>query len=633
MTTDRSIFYLEYKRFVRKRHLFIILTLFALLLLMAQTEFRKYKKDVTDVVKTSEIENLCANQFKTWSTYGIHGTILAASPSPMRFLSLFKLSSQLYAHINSDFGLRIFETRKKDNAVPNPASGFLSFSGLIMVFGGLLILIYGSSSYKNEKDLKFLCTLRPFSRVFWKILFARMLFLTATILILLVCTVILAFLNRINILNSHYLYYYWQAFLFLNLCLAAGTTFGSMKNKFVGTVLLIGLFILNTLSPWLICAISNGFSNTISEHQVELDKLKVVMAFENRGIEKFGGERTGDKFQDFIRGFFDSELVLIEDIETKYKNSILENQKTYQTLSTVIPGAFFILNALEVSGQGFDNYSNFYGFTEQQKHEFIQFYADKKYLSENAPEAVQSFVKGDSNIFYSRPAFPVDWLTGTVLNLIYTAFFILFTYRNTYRKVYPKTETMEDEEEVYIPVDRKKTTVFFTTFETLKEKIYNHFAGKEKIKGEIELSPEKDFKDPNETDFTFISNDLMKEISPAALHRFLFGEKPGKNMDHWDVLFKYGLTKKLVLFDEFLKTRPDKLADFTLQLKEKDVASLIVSSDYFFTEHFVDENTPFGYYADEPLGGTLKKLKDFVEKKGAKSHEEKEDTGNRRQRK
>jgi hypothetical protein len=239
-----------------------------------------------------------------------------------------------------------------------------------------------------------------------------MLFLTATILILLVCTVTLAFLNGINIINSHSLYYYWQAFLFLNLCLAAGTTFGSMKNKFVGTVLLIVLFSLNTLSPWLIYAISNGFSNNTSEHQVELDKLKIIMAFENRGVEKFGGERTGDKVKDFIKGFFGSELVLIEDIETKYKNSILETQKRYQTLSTIIPGSFFILNALEVSGQGFDNYSNFYGFAEQQKHEFIKFYADKKYLSENAPEAVQSFVKGDSNIFYSRPAFPENWLTA-----------------------------------------------------------------------------------------------------------------------------------------------------------------------------------------------------------------------------
>jgi len=628
MPENPSFLFLEYRKFTRKGNLVIIFVFVALLLLMMNAEMNRLKSNSKDILSSRKTEEVKTTQFQSYTPYGMHGHILSCLPNGLTFLRPLNIYGNLKAHIDSGIGLKLYTSQKRSDVLPDPSSGYLSFSGLIMIIGGLLSLMYGSSSYKNKKDLKFLCTIKPFSHVFWKILFARMLFLTATILILLVCTVILAFLNRINILNSHYLYYYWQAFLFLNLCLAAGTTFGSMKNKFIGTVLLIGLFSLNTLSPWFIYIVSDGFSNTTPEHQVELDKLKILMAFERRGVKQFGNLRSGKEFKELVRGFFDSELVLIEDTETKYKNSILENQKRYRTLSTIIPGSFFVLNALEVSGQGFYNYSNFYGFAEQQKHEFIKFYADKSFLSENAPEEVQSFVKGDSNVFYSRPAFPVDWLTGTVLNLLYTALFIFFTYRNTYRNVYPKTETMEDEEEVYIPVDRKKTTVFFTTFETLKEKIYNHFAGKEKIKGEIDLSPEKDFKDPNETGFTFISNDLMKEISPAALHRFLFGEKPGKNMDHWDVLFKYGLTKKLVLFDEFLKTRPDKLADFTLQLKEKNVASLILSSDYFFTEHFVDENTPFGYYADEPLAGTLKKLKDFVEKKGAKSHEEKEDTGN-----
>ncbi len=87
-------------------------------------------------------------------------------------------------------------------------------------------------------------------------------------------------------------------------------------------------------------------------------------------------------------------------------------------------------------------------------------------------------------------------------------------------------------------------------------------------------------------------------------------------MDRWDVLLKYALTKKIVVFDEFLKIRPDKLPEFTLQFKEHNVACLIISSDYYFTEHFVDKTTPFEYYVNEPNAAMLKRLKAFIRQPG-----------------
>lgn len=624
MTFEKSIFFLEYKRYTRRRGLLMIFTLFALLLIMMQIELNNWKSTATQIEEAGNIEITKSRQFKKWSSYGVHGVVLTSIPSSLSFLSAFNIYGNLSAQIDSEINLRIFETKKDRIVLPDPANGYLNFSGLILVVGGLLALMYGASTFKNEKDLRLLCGIKSFPVVFWKTLLAGMFLLSMTVLLFMLGTVLLAFLNGIDIMDGPYLYYFLQVFLLLNVCLAAGTTFGSMRKRSIGTSLLIGLFIINVLSPWFIYVISSGFSNNYSERQVELGKLKILMAFENRGVEKFGGDRTGDEVKNFIKGFYENELILIEEIETKHKNEILETQGHYQALSIIFPGSFFLENALEVSGQGFNNYSRFYTFAEKEKHRFIKFYADKKYLSKNAPEKVQSFVVGNSNIFYFKPGLPANRLTGTILNLLYTFVFVLLTYRNTLRKVHPKTRNIEDEEDVYIPIEPGKTTLFFTTCPILKNKIYNDLIGREKIKGQIELFFDNNIENLDITDTAFISGEQMQYISAHALHRFFFGEKPAKNMNHWDVLFKYALTRKIVIFDEFLKTRPDKLDDFTLQLKEHNTAALLISSDYYFTEHFVDETTPFEYYVDEPLAGTLKKLKEYLRKQGGISNEKKE---------
>lgn len=616
MKSERSIFNNEYKTFGKKRNLVIISIFILLSLLLMQIDMNRLRIETENLKKSSRIQELKATQFKKWSCYGAHGILLASIPSPMNFLSLSKVYSSLYAHIDSEVGLQIYSSRKNTGLLHEAFFGIFTFSGVILLFGGLICLLYGFPVLKNDKDLKMYCILKPFNQVFWGIFLSRMFFVSMTVLLLIICSVLLAFVNGNNIMNSYYLFFTLQTILVLNFFLTAGAAFGSTKKKVIGIVGIIVVYSLNIIAPWIFGILSGGFSNSISEHQAEFEKLQILMAFENRGVQKFKDVRSGDKVKEFIEGFFKNELKLIEEIEKKIESKIVGRQEIFQTLSCIYPGSFFIINISEISGGGFNHYSFFYKFAVQQKHDFIKFYSDKKYLSENAPEKVQSFVKGNSNIYFSKPSLPPIGitLTGIILTLLYTGIFLFFAYRNAYKKVFPKTKTIEDEEDVYIPIERGKITIFFTTFQILNNKIYNHLAGKEKIKGEIELFPEQDFENQSQIDFAYISPDQMNDISPHALHQFLLGEKPDKAMDHWDVLFEYALTKTIAVFDEFQKSRPDKLKELVLKLKEHQVACLIISSDYFFTEHFVDENTRFEYYANEPLKETLKKLKEWLKK-------------------
>lgn len=610
MTSKESIFYVECKKLTRRRNLVIIFTLSALLLVMQQYNIYRYKESLTDIVGISETEQLCANQFKTWSTYATYGVILASYPSPMIFIEAFKIYGELYAHINTDIGLRIFETKKNRDVLPDPASGYLNFSGLLLLVVGILLLIYGYPAFQDEKQLKFLSSLRPSSNVFWKVLLSRMFFVSIIILLLILCSVIIAFLNGINVLNPYYLCFTLVTLLVSNFFLFAGTFLGTVKNKAIGITALVLVFSINYVSPWLFGVIASSFSPSISERQTEKDKLEILSAFENRGIKKFGKVRRGETVKEFITGFFDNELKLIENVEIKHKSRIFKMQKIYQSLSCLLPGSFFIETVLELSGQGFKNYSLFYEFVEQEKHKFTKYYADNEFFSEPKPPDVESYVKDNNNIFYAKPSLPDNFWIGIFLTLFYSAIFLFFAHRNFKNKIYRLKEKLEDEMDLYVEIDNKKTNILFTGSETFKTKLFNHFSGKEKLKGDIAILPDPEAKDSFNTNFAYIPNrEHFKNISSNTLYCFMFGTKPAKALDFWDIMLQYMRShpEKIFILDEYTKDMPpQRIKELKEWLEHDQIYCLLLTHDYYFTKDFVKKSIQLFIEKDDPTGKMLK---------------------------
>ncbi len=583
--------------------------MFIFLLALMQIGINDYKAKLKDIEISNNLEILKARQFDRYTPYSVYGVRLNCMPSPMNFLLTFKIYGGLSAAVDTGTKLKIYEDKKGNHLFPDLSFGYFNFSGFLLLFGSLISLIYGFEATSKKEFLEFLCSLKSFKKVFFKTLFSRMFFVSFFILLLLLSMVILAYINGINIIETNYFYFGLLGIIVMNFFLSIGTSLGSLKQKKTGKILLIGIFILlNFFAPWMINKIVINFSNGVSEHQIEYDKLKTLMAFEKRSVKEFGNVRSGEKVNEFMRSYLENELKLLEEMEGKHKRKLSEKIEKYKALSILFPSTFYLSSANEISSYGFNNYILFYGFSEKMKRGFIEFYFQKEYFTKPERGKVESFVKGDNNILYSKSSLPGNFSTGIWLTLFYIAGLGFITYFNTYKKLYPVKQKLEFEDDLYINIVKGQLNILFTGLELLKSKLYNHFSKKEKLKSEINFVSNGDNDIPGKIDFIYLPDTKnMEDISPNTLYKFLFGEKLQKNMERWEILFKYALNKRLIILDEFFRgLNPENIADMKLQLKEKDVFNLVISSDYYLTKEISDNVKKIYYLKNDTTASVLK---------------------------
>ena len=69
------------------------------------------------------------------------------------------------------------------------------------------------------------------------------------------------------------------------------------------------------------------------------------------------------------------------------------------------------------------------------RNRFIQYYLQKRYANNYA--VIESFVKGDENIFHSRSQLPNTYWIGVLATVFYAAVFFILAYWRLRRLVYP----------------------------------------------------------------------------------------------------------------------------------------------------------------------------------------------------
>ncbi len=608
MGKEKSIFYLEFKKFVIRRNIFILAVIFVLLMLLVQVEMIEYNDSIKNIEFSSDLEQLKAKQFDRYSPYGVYGIQLTAIPSPMKFISTLDLYSSLSASVDSGTKLKIYETKKDKPIFAHLINKNLIFSGLLFLFGSLLSSIYGLDAYKNEKYLKSICTIKSFRKVFFGILLARVVFISLFLVFVFVCTALLGWANGVWIIDKYYALYALVTILVMNFFLFFGASLGAMKKRKTGMKIFVGgLVALNIIAPLAIALVINGLADGISELQAEYDKLKILTTFEKRGIKKFGTDRTGEKSKSFARSYLDNELKLTEDRERKLKQEIIKNIRRYQAFSSILPSTFYVVSASEISGWGFNNFITFYDFAEKKKRGFIEFYADKKFGLSPKSGKVESYIKNDEHILYAKSSLPVYFGFGIAFTILYTIGLGILTYRNAYKKVYTPKQKLDGENGLYVNIKNKETNFLFTRVPLLKDKVYNSLSGKEKLKAEIYISTGR-LERVHNTDFTYLVNSLyFEDIKPGPLHRFLFGKPLTENMDNWEILLEYALQRKLVVMDGFLDgIDPEKVNDVKLRIKEQKVYCLILSPDYYFTSSVTDSPDNVYYFKNEPAAEIMK---------------------------
>ncbi len=613
MKPKKTSFYLEFKQLFCIRHLAIIAIFFALLLVIAQIDIIEYKKELKEIDIANKLEKLKVEQFDRYKPYAAYGIRFFTMPSPLNFLSGYKIYGGLIAAVDHGTKLSIYETKKGIKVLPDPSYGFLNFTGLLLIFGSFLAMMLGYTAFNNEMLLRFLFSLKSDARTFWIRLTSRMIFIAAVLICLALSVFLLAWANGLTIPLNYFLIFVGVAILVMNFFLFLGTVSGSLKTRLKRITTFICLFLVVTVFSLLVFVkIVNSISNNISEYQTEYDKLRLLMTFEINGLKRFGNVRSGDELNTFFKGYLNNEVKILEDMESRYKKEISDRVDIYQGLACLCPATFFLTSANELSGNGYDTFFGFYGLTEQMKSAFIKFFFEKEYFTTPVPGKVESFIKGDENIYSCRGSLLKYFWIGIFLTLLYIAVLAVLTYRFNYNKIYPVKKQLENEEDIYTFIRKGEPNLFFTQSELVKAKLYNHFSGKEKLKGDISFVPDGNLTDQEKIDFLYIGPVFsFKHISPTTLHLFFFGEKPEKNMETWEVLLKYALTFQVVIFDGFMETvDPRKLADTKKLLAEQEIYSLVITSDFYFAGEYINEPQNLKFQKNDLIGQYLEtKLK------------------------
>ncbi|MCP5052334.1 MAG: hypothetical protein GY940_34520 [bacterium] len=586
--TQKSLIYLESRRAIRDNWILTAAVLLcAFLLYMVQMGIWETHEEIKEVKTASNLEAVKHKQFDRYTPYSVYGVRFHCMPTTLNFLLTFQLYDSLGSAVDSGTKLIIYESRKGNQVTPSTSGGYLNYSGIFLLSVSLLGLYFGFNSYKNKKYLKYLCSLKSFNNVFFSILFTRMALFSLYTLFVLFGTAVLTLFNGIDIFNFHFASFALVALLVSNLFLFTGTAAGSLENRKTGiTMMILILVLLDIVAPWVVIKTVKNISVSISEQPTELDKLKNLMTFEKRGIKQFKDVRSGKKIKKFVKGYLEKELKEQERMETQHMNRIIEKIDKYRGLSVFFPTIFYFNTATEISGKGFESFTNFYKFTQKMKRKFIEFFFDKRYINPSEPKGkVEPFIKGDESIFPLRSHLPRYFIAGIVILLLYCTGFVIFSYITLRKNIYPVKRHFPEESSLFIHLLEGVPIFFFTAAPLLKSKLYNHFSGRETLSSEIDFLPHAPFDASGPIDFAYLPEaTALSRISAQTLNIFLNGVKPKTNCHISEVMFAHALRRDLLVFDGFLEGFPPTvIEEFLHQLKDKNKFHLIITADYYMT--------------------------------------------------
>ncbi len=448
MSTFKTFFVFEFKRFFGVRNLITILLLLFFSLVFIQTGINEYEGMLGRKDKFQEFERTKVRQIINYSQYGAYGIRMLFVPAPISvlFFNSGVIPEEMTSYVDSGERLKIYNSLKGKNIFDVKKFGFTDFSGILLFFGSLLALFYGYETFNNAEYLKFLSTLSSKNRVFLSMLFSRIIMMLLLFLIIAASALLLIALNDLYVpINTYLFFFALSIFLVLLFFFSIGTIIGTLKSKIIGIITLLSCwFLLLYFIPTAVNTYVTDRSDLITPiYKLEMDKLKILMDFERRNMEKYGISKYGeqdDTEREIIQSYWNNEYVKLQALEEDMENQMDTNISLSQKLSMFFPSTFYLSVTNEISSRGYENLIDFYKVVLELKRKFFKFYMDKVYFS-NYTE-VESFVKEDENVFPARSRLPRNFIAGVSINFFYVVVLFWLSHHYFRRSLFilPKNE-------------------------------------------------------------------------------------------------------------------------------------------------------------------------------------------------
>ena len=441
MKTFTAIYLLESKRLLKKKTIGLFLFLSLLSLYFVQIGLNNYTNIIGNKKEFQDIERLKVKQYVNYNQYGSYGFRVLFIPSP---LSIYFVNSTTISGLtaNVDVGERlyIYNSYKGRTLFADKEGGFKDYSGIMLLLGGLLVLYLGYESLIHRDYLRFMYGFMDYKRIFFSTVLSRVFIIILFFLLNAGISLILLEINGIQFIGDEYARFFTflvTLVLVLVFFFALGTISGSLKSGFAGFVMaIVSWFVLVFLFPGIVNSVTSRKADSlVSNCKLELQKLKSLMDFEKWAQEELGPttEDNIDAVRKSVEGFLEKGFKKIQALEERLRDEMEDNISSFEFLSSLFPSTFYLSAGNEISSKGYENFIIFFDYLRELKKKFSRFHLDHRFYSEepfDAPQAVESFIKGDENLFNAKSRTPRGFTRGVLLTLVYIiGLFIVSYYR------------------------------------------------------------------------------------------------------------------------------------------------------------------------------------------------------------
>jgi hypothetical protein len=434
---------LEFRRFTRKRNLFIFIITFLFALYFVNKGIIDNKNQSQKIENFKQMQKNYFNNTTNYEGYGRDGITMMYVPAPISVL--FRntvIPSDLTAKADSVVTLQINNNMKGKSLISRLFFGRVDFAVVVLIWLTLLALYYGFEFLYHTGYIKFLSSSASPGRVIVSLAAARYLVFASWFLLLFAG--LLAFIKIRGIVFSGPDYRGCLLFLLVALGLmlvffALGSIFGIYGSKKGYSFLMFVLWLLLMFAApgGIVSAHEDKFPGVNKDFQTALKKFETAINFEEESEKRYGkfDRNNMELARKVIEKYWGKVYPEVESCELKLKDEIQAGILGVQRSSIWFPTTFFMMTCDEVSSCGYRNFIYFFEYSIRLMRNFVRFWIDRVFYHDH--KKLVNFIKADENIFHARSRVPRFFIRGMVVTLAYGFILFLICFFLVTRLFYP----------------------------------------------------------------------------------------------------------------------------------------------------------------------------------------------------
>lgn len=422
-----------------------------------------YFNQVCDSNKTiASIEKQKSTQIASYELYGTLGYRIKGQADPMIiFFNHSAPLNDLESKIDALESVNIGSSAKGKEIFKNK-SYFKDLSGLLNVFGSLLIFLIGLFSYKTRAVFM---TKKTSSL---KVIITRLIWIDMYFIVSMTALFFFAMMKGVPFTKAHailYLAFELETIMRINICFMIGYIIAAcIKTRYVNISLTIiaWFFCVFILPEWRYPDITE--KDILSVSEIDSKKYENLLAKEKEirdailpllNDKKRNPKETWQLQKKLVMEFLNDGYAKNNALEYKLQEQMKNIIDRYERNSLWNPFSFNLLTGESLSSRGYRYYEKFTDHVLVKKDRFFRYYIDKRYNSKD--ETVIPITGDDDFIYKSKSALPDMFWQGISIQLLYLIASIIILQVITFIKARQKAKAIK-------PVDLnqiKNSNAFF----------------------------------------------------------------------------------------------------------------------------------------------------------------------------